>query len=66
MFSCIKENRLLCHPIEYIWLTLLVTIFSDVSNFLNELSVEFVSCKTAFALCKFDGNDEVLFIKVLL
>ena len=65
-FSCIEENRLLFHPVEYIWLTLLVTIFSDVSNFLNELSVEFVSYKTALALRKFDGNDEVFFIRALL
>lgn len=47
-------------------MTLLVTIFSDVSNFLDELSVEFVSYKTALALRKFYGNDEVFFIKFLL
>ena len=47
-------------------MTLLVTIFSNVGNFLNELSIEFVSYKTALALRKFDGNDEVFFIKVLL
>ena len=66
MFSFITENGLLFHPVEYIWLTLLVTIFSDFGNFLNELSVEFVSYKTAFALRKFDGNDEVFFIRALL